>query len=87
MLNALAGHKIVDADGNAPRLSTHPFQVTPENVDNYIKVFFSDEAHPFTKGMLEDLLFTSNPDVSYDDYVKLVNEINLDYMLEANGLK
>ena len=37
--------------------------------------------------MLEDLLFTSNPDVSYDDYVKLVNEINLDYMLEANGLK
>ena len=87
VLNALAGHKIIDADGNAPRLSTHPFQVTPENVDNYIKVFFSDEAHPFTKGMLEDLLFTSNPDVSYDDYVKLVNEINLDYMLEANGLK
>ena len=31
--------------------------------------------------------FASNPDVSYDDYVKLVNEINLDYMLEANGLK
>ena len=87
VLNALAGHKIVDADGNAPRLSTHPFQVTPENVDNYMKVFFSNEAHPFTKGMLEDLLFTSNPDVSYDDYVKLVNEINLDYMLEANGLK
>ena len=87
VLNYLAGHKIVDANGKAPRLSTHPFQVTQDNVDNYIKVFFSDTAHPFTKAMLEDLLFTSNPNVSYDDYVKLVAEINLDYMLESNGLK
>ncbi|MCR5648519.1 MAG: substrate-binding domain-containing protein [Oscillospiraceae bacterium] len=87
VLNYLAGHKIVDADGKAPRLSTHPFQVNQDNVDNYLKVFFSETAHPFTKAMLEDLLFTSNPNVSYDDYVKLVNEINLDYMLESNGLK
>ena len=71
----------------APRLSTHPFQVNQENVDNYVKVFFSDTAHPFTKAMLEQLLYTSNPNVSYDDYVKLVAEINLDYMLESNGLK
>ena len=87
VLNYLAGHKIVDADGKAPRLSTHPFQVNQDNVDNYLKVFFSETAHPFTKAMLEDLLFTSNPNVSYEDYVKLVNEINLDYMLESNGLK
>ncbi len=86
VLNALAGHKIVDANGKAPRLSTHPFQVTQDNVDNYMKVFFSDEAHPFTKGMLEDLLYTSNPNVSYQDYVDLVANINLDYMLKANGL-
>ena len=87
VLNYLAGHKIVDADGKAPRLSTHPFQVNQENVDNYLKVFFSETAHPFTKAMLEDLVYTYNPNVSYDDYVKLVNEINLDYMLESNGLK
>ena len=86
VLNALAGHKIVDANGKAPRLSTHPFQVTQDNVDDYMKVFFSDEAHPFTKGMLEDLLYTSNPNVSYQDYVDLVANINLDYMLKANGL-
>ena len=36
------------------------------------------------QGMLEDLV---NPNTTYDDYVKLVNDINLDYMLEANGLK
>ena len=87
VLNYLAGHKIVDENGKAPRLSTHPFQVNQENVENYMKVFFSDDAHPFTKGMLEDLLYTSNPDVSYDDYVELVNTINLDTMLVANGLK
>ena len=87
VLNYLAGHKIVDADGKAPRLSTHPFQVNKDNVDNYMKVFFSDTAHPFTKGMLEKLLYTSNPNVSYQDYVDLVANINLDYMLESNGLK
>jgi ABC-type sugar transport system substrate-binding protein len=83
VLNYLAGNKILDANGKAPRLSTHPFQVNQENVDNYMKVFFSDSAHPFTKGMLEDLV---NPNTTYDDYVKLVADINLDYMLKENGL-
>ena len=87
VLNYLAGHKIVDANGKAPRLSTHPFRVDQDNVDNYLKVFFSDSAAPFTKGMLEKLVYTTNPDVSYQDYVDLIANINLDYMLEANGLK
>jgi ABC-type sugar transport system substrate-binding protein len=86
VLNYLAGHKIVDENGLAPRLSTSPFRVDQNNVDNYIKVFFSDSAKPFTKGMLEDLLYTSNPNVSYQDYVNLIANINLDYMLKANGL-
>ena len=87
VLNALDGNKIVDENGKAPRLSTHPFQVNQENVEDYIKVFFSDDAHPFTKGMLENLLVKVNPDVNYQTYVDLVANINLDYMLEANGLK
>ena len=37
--------------------------------------------------MLEDLLYTSNPEVSYKDYVELIESINLDYMLESNGIK
>ena len=87
VLNYLAGHKIVDDNGKAPRLSTSPFRVDQSNVENYMKVFFSDTAAPFTKEMLEDLLYTSNPDVSYKDYVDLIANINLDYMLESNGLK
>ncbi len=87
VLNHLAGHKIVDANGKAPRLSTSPFRVDQSNVDNYVKVFFSDDAKPFTKAMLEELLYTSNPNVSYQDYVDLIANINLDYMLESNGLK
>ena len=87
VLNALAGHKIVDENGKVPRLSTSPFRVDQDNVENYLKVFFSDEAKPFTKAMLEDLLYTSNPEVSYKDYVELIESINLDYMLESNGIK
>ncbi|MDD6188344.1 MAG: substrate-binding domain-containing protein [Clostridiales bacterium] len=87
VLNYLAGHKIVDENGKVPRLSTSPFRVDQNNVENYLKVFFSDEAKPFTKSMLEDLLYTSNPNVSYNDYVELIKNINLDYMLESNGLK
>ncbi len=86
VLNYLAGHKIVDENGMPPRLSTSPFRVDQDNVDNYLKVFFSDEYAPFTKEMLEDLLYTSNPDVSYQDYVDLIENINLDYMLESNGI-
>ena len=87
VLNYLAGHKIVDENGQAPRLSTSPFRVDQSNVDNYLKVFFSDEAKPFTQSMLNDLLYTSNPNVSYQDYVDLIANIDLDMMLEANGLK
>lgn len=85
VLNYLAGNKIVDANGKAPRLSTSPFRVDQNNVADYVKVFFSDEGYaPFTKAMLEDL---TRPGVTYQDYVDLVNNINLDYMLESNGLK
>ena len=50
-----------------------------------VKVFFSDEGYaPFTKAMLEDLI---RPDVTYKDYVDLVANINLDYMLQSNGIK
>jgi ABC-type sugar transport system substrate-binding protein len=87
VLNYLAGHKIVDENGQPPRLSTSPFRVDQNNVDDYLKVFFSDDAKPFTKGMLEKLLYTSNPNVSYQDYVDLVATINLDTMLVENGLK
>ncbi len=83
VINALEGNKIVDENGKAPRLSTHAFPVTQENVENYIKVFCSDSAKPFTKGMLEDLI---GPDVTYQDYVNTIENLNLDQMLKANGL-
>ena len=85
VLNYLAGNKIVDENGKAPRLSTSPFRVDQNNVADYVKVFFSDEGYaPFTKAMLEDLI---RPDVTYKDYVDLVANINLDYMLQSNGIK
>jgi len=85
VLNYLAGNKIVDENGMPPRLSTSPFRVDQSNVDNYLKVFFSKEGYaPFTKAMLEDLI---RPDVTYQDYVDLITNINLDYMLESNGIK
>ena len=84
VINYLNGNKIVDENGKAPRLSTSPFRVDQNNVENYVKVFFSEEYAPFTKAMLDEM---TAPGVTYQYYVDLVNNINLDYMLESNGLK
>ena len=85
VLNYLAGNKIVDENGMPPRLSTSPFRVDQNNVENYVKVFFSTEGYaPFTKAMLDEM---TAPGVNYQYYVDLVANINLDYMLESNGLK
>ena len=82
VLNYLQGNKIVDANGKAPRLSTHPFQVTKDNAEAYSKAFFGQPS-PFTVGMIQALLADG---ASYQDYVDLIENLNLEYILKENGL-
>ena len=82
VINYLQGNKIVDENGKAPRLSTHPFQVTKDNAELYSKVFFDQDA-PFTPDMLQALVADG---VTYQDYVDLIENLNLEYILAANGI-
>ncbi|MDR0857510.1 MAG: substrate-binding domain-containing protein [Oscillospiraceae bacterium] len=89
MLNYLDGHKILDANGKAPRFQTQPFKVTADNVDQYLSVFYSSDANvkPLSQGMLESLCFRTNPNVTYDTYVNFISNLTLDTMLTEYGLK
>ena len=81
VINYLQGNKIVDENGKAPRLSTHPFQVTKDNAEIYSEVFFQQDA-PFTADMLQMLVADG---VTYQDYADLIENLDLEYILAANG--
>jgi hypothetical protein len=86
LINYLDGHKILDADGKAPHLQTHPFKVDSSNVDAYMSVFTTEGVQPVTEGMLKDLCYRYNSNVSYQTYVDLMNEgLTLNAILKANG--
>ena len=81
VLNALQGNKILDPNGKVPRLSTHPMQVTKDNAAIYREIFFEQDS-PFTEEMLQALVAYG---VTYQDYVDLVENLDLDFLIAANG--
>jgi hypothetical protein len=87
LINYLDGHPILDADGKAPHLQTHPFAVNKDNVDAYMSVFTTEGVQPVTEDMLKDLCFRYNPDVTYQTYVDLMNSgLTLNAILKAHNL-
>jgi ABC-type sugar transport system substrate-binding protein len=87
MINYLDGHPILGPDGKAPHLRTIPFRVTADNIDAYVSVFATAGEHPFTEDMVKNLCYRYNPDVSYQDYVDLIESgLTLNKILEAHGL-
>jgi ABC-type sugar transport system substrate-binding protein len=86
LINYLDGHKILDENGKAPHLQTHPFKVDSTNVDAYMSVFTTEGVQPVTEAMLKNLCYKHNKDVSYQTYVDLMNNgLTLNAILEANG--
>jgi ABC-type sugar transport system substrate-binding protein len=87
VLNYLDGHPILDPDGKAPVLRTAPFRVTQENVDAYLSIFVTEGVEPVADSILKNLCYRYNPDVSYDDYVNLIESgLTLNALLESHGL-
>jgi ribose transport system substrate-binding protein len=85
--NYLDGHAILDDNGKAPHLQTHPFKVDQSNVDAYMSVFTTEGKQPVTEEMLKNLCFRYNPDVTYQTYVDLMNNgLTLNAILTANSL-
>lgn len=85
LINYLDGHQILDENGKAPRLQTTPFTITQENAQDYLDIFYGENSHPFTEEMFTSLLYRCNENVTYQDYVDLVNNLNLDYILEHHA--
>jgi ABC-type sugar transport system substrate-binding protein len=89
MFNFLDGHPIKTPDGKAPRFSAKPVKVDASNAEQYLSVFFSDDStiKPVPESALRSLLWRSNPDVSYQTYIDMIDNLStLDYMLGINGL-
>lgn len=87
LLNYLDGHPIKDENGKAPELLTKPFEVNAGNVDAYISIFGTDGVSPIADETLKNLCWRNNPDVSYQDYVDLIeNGLSLNALLKAHGL-
>ena len=90
MINFLDGHPVKDENGYAPRFSAKPIKVDADNVDLYLDIFYSSDPaiKPVNKTMLESLLWRNNPDVTYQTYLDLLDNIGeLSYIAEQNGLK
>ena len=85
MINYLDGHQILDENGKAPRLQTTPFTITQENAQDYLDIFYGENSHPFTEEMFKSLLYRYNENVTYQDYVDLVNNLDLDYIMERHA--
>ena len=84
LINFLDGHPILDENGLAPRLQTIPFTITADNAQDYLDIFYGEGSHPFTEDMFTSLLWRNNENVTYQDYVDLVTNLNLEYILEAH---
>jgi len=85
--NYLDGHPILDENGKPPHLQVHPFKVDRNNVDDYMKVFTTEGRKPLPDEMLKNLCYRFNPDVTYEDFLDLVNNLTLDDLLKAHGVK
>ena len=88
MINFLDGHPIKDANGNAPRFSAKPIKVDASNVDQYLEIFYSSDPaiKPVNQKMLESLLWRNNPDVTYQTYLDMLENLGeLSFIAEQNG--
>ncbi|MDR1299683.1 MAG: hypothetical protein LBJ84_05470, partial [Oscillospiraceae bacterium] len=69
--------------------SAKPVKVDASNAAQYLSVFYSDDntVKPVPESALNTLLWRHNPDVSYQTYIDIIDNLStLDYMLGINGL-
>jgi len=86
LLNILDGHPIKDENGDPPFFAIPTSLVTKDNVDAYVEVFLSENAHPVSPDALKKLCYRYNPDVTYQTYLDVIqNELTVDAVLKAYG--
>lgn len=82
LLNYLDGHPILDENGQAPMSNGLKFvTVTKDNTDDFENYWLS--SHPFTPDDYKNLCYRYNPNVTWQDYVDLLDNYNFDNRVEA----
>lgn len=75
ILNYLDGHPIKDENGQAPMSNGLKFvTVTKDNADDFETYWLN--AHPFTPDDYKNLCYRYNPNVTWQDYVDLLDNYN-----------
>jgi ribose transport system substrate-binding protein len=82
LLNYLDGHPILDENGQAPMSNGVKFvTVTKDNTDDFENYWLN--SHPFTPDDYKNLCYRYNPNVTWQDYVDLLDNYNFDNRVEA----
>lgn len=82
MLNYLDGHPIKDENGQAPMSNGVKFvTVTKDNADDFEQYWLN--GHPFTPDDYKNLCYRYNPEVTWQDYVDLLENYNYENRVAA----
>ena len=81
VLNAVDGHKFVNADGSAPLFEVQRWSVTSKEAYNAIYDIHANGEWVITAEDIAELLFANNPDVTVEDFTKYYGEFSVDTVL------
>lgn len=80
LVNYLDGHPILDENGEAPMTNgLKAVTVTSENVDDYEEYWINNQI--FSPEDYQNLLYRYNPEVTWQDYVDMIEGYTFDNML------
>jgi len=85
LINYIDGHPIKNENGLAPNLIVKPFTVTIDNVDDFVAMLYTDGVNPIADDVLQSLLWRYNPDVTYQDYLDVIDSLTIEGMMAAHN--
>jgi ribose transport system substrate-binding protein len=84
LINYLDGHAILDENGEAPMTNgLNAIFVDADNVDDFEENWITNQA--FSPEEYQALLYRNNPDVTWQDYMDLINNYNFESRMAAKG--
>ena len=82
LVNYLDGHPILNEDGKAPSTKgVNTIMITKDNVEDFEEYWINNEI--FSEEELQSLLYRYNPDVTWADYEKMINDYNFENRMAA----
>lgn len=84
LINYLDGHPILDENGQAPATKgLKTIMITKENVEDFEENWINNEV--FSQEELQSLLYRYNPDVTWADYEKMIDNYSFEERMESKS--